>query len=407
MTPRTDTNFHTQPTIADPYSIYEELRSLGSVVWNDAMQGWNVLGFDEVSEVLTDAGERFTMLSSHLAYWFEAPNLITVDGPYQRRLRGALSPYFTRSAIAKWEQRVREVVEELVAPLREGKRSYDLIADFTMIPTVIVADMLGVRSERYEDFQRWSHAIVSNLAWGAESEEIQAIMRRAATEINEYIREEMERHRSERPNDLFTAMLDFSGEKEMTDEEIRSTAVLLVIAGYDTTAKTMGNSLVALEAHPDQRRQVAENPELLAAAIEEAMRWSGPVQYTSPRLTIQGTELGGVKISEGDTVYVFLAAANRDPKRWKAPDRFDIHRESRSHVAFGLGPHLCLGAPLARLETKVAIEYLLKIAPEYTLRDVDLGNSFFMRGPERGFIETGALGNVSAGPAKDQNGVGG
>src|SRR5262249_41007625 len=139
----------------------------------------------------------------------------------------------------------------------------------------------------------------------------------------------------------------------------------------DTTAKTMGNTLVALESHPDQRRQVAENAELLPAAIEEALRWSGPVQYTSPRLTLRDTELGGVEISEGDTVYVFLAAANRDPTRWKAPDRFDIHRESRSHVAFGWGPHLCLGAPLARLETKVAIEYLLKIAPEYTLRDVD------------------------------------
>jgi cytochrome P450 len=275
-----------------------------------------------------------------------------------------------------------------------------------MIPTVIVADMLGVRSDRYDDFQRWSHAIVSNLAWGAEREEIQAIMRRAAVEINEYIREEMERHRSERPDDLFTAMLNFSGEKAMTDDEIRSTVVLLVLAGYDTTAKTMGNSLVALESHPDQRRQVAENAELLPAAIEEALRWSGPVQYTSPRLTLKDTEVGGVKISEGDTVYVFLAAANRDPRRWKDPDRFDIHRESKSHVAFGWGPHLCLGAALARLETKVAIEYLLKIAPDYTLRDVDLGNSFFMRGPERGFIETGPSGHVLAGPGEDQNGAG-
>jgi cytochrome P450 len=389
MPAQTDTNFYTPEAVADPYSIYDNLRTLGSVVWNEAMQGWNVFGFDEVSEVLADGGERFTMLSSQLAYWFEAPNVITVDGPYQRRLRAALSPHFTRSAIARWEQRVREVVEELLTPLREGSRSYEIIADFTMIPTVIVADMLGVPPDHYQDFRRWSHEINSNLAWGAEKEEIQAIMRRTAVEINEYIRLEMDRHRREQPDDLFTTMLQLSGDKAMTDDEIRSTAVLMMLAGYDTTAKTLGNTLVALEAHPDQRRDVRESPELLPTAIEEAMRWSGPVQYTSPRVCLVDTGLGDAKLSEGETVFVFLAAANRDPRRWPNPDRFDIHREAKSHVAFGWGPHLCLGAPLARLETKVAIEYLLEVAPDYTLRDVDLGDSFFMRGPERGYIETG------------------
>jgi cytochrome P450 len=394
MTPRIDINFHTPAGIADPYSIYDEARSVGNVVWNDAMQGWNVFGFDEVSSVLTDQGERFTMLSSELAYWMEAPNLITTDGPYQRRLRAALSPRFTRSAIAKWEQRVTEVVEQLLAPLREGSRSYDMIADFTMIPTVIVADMVGVPPDRYEDFRRWSHEIVSNLAWGAEQEEVQAIMRRASVEINEYVRQEMDRHRREQPDDLLTAMLNFTGEQAMSDEVIRSTIVLLVLAGYDTTAKLMGNALVALESHPDQRREIAQNLDLLPAAIEEAMRWGGPVQYTSPRVTMEDTELAGVKISKGQTVYVFLAAANRDPRRWEDPHRFDVHRESKSNVGFGWGPHLCLGAPLARLETRVAIEHLLRVAPEYSLRDVDLGNSFFMRGPERGYIEVGANASI-------------
>jgi cytochrome P450 len=189
-------------------------------------------------------------------------------------------------------------------------------------------------------------------------------------------------------------MLNFTGEQAMSDEVIRSTIVLLVLAGYDTTAKLMGNALVALESHPDQRREIAENLELLPAAIEEAMRWGGPVQYTSPRLILQDTELAGVEISKGQTLYVFLAAANRDPRRWEDPHRFDIHRENKSNVGFGWGPHLCLGAPLARLETKVAVEHLLRVAPEYSLRDIDLGNSFFMRGPERGYIEVGAKASI-------------
>lgn len=387
MTSAIDINFHTADMIMDPYSVYDQMWDGKAVAWNEAMQGWNVFGFDEVSEILSDTGERFNMLSSQLAYWFEAPNLIVVDGPYQKRLRKALSPYFTRSAIAKWKQRVHDVVEELVSPLKDGTRSYDVIADFTMIPTVIVADLLGVQPERYEDFRRWSHEIVSNLAWGAELEEVQAIMRRASVEINEYIRSEMDRHKAEQPDDLFTAMLNFTGDAAMTEDEIRSTAVLLVLAGYDTTAKTMGNTLVALESHPDQRRDVANNPELMPAVIEEVMRWSGPVQYTSPRIAIKDTEVAGRAIKEGDPVFVFLAAANRDPRRWDDPNSFNIHREQKSHVGFGWGPHLCLGAPLARLETQVAMEYLLKIAPEYSLRDIDLGNSFFMRGPESGFID--------------------
>jgi cytochrome P450 len=389
---RIDTNFFTPEAIADPFSLYDDLRSRGSVFWNDLMHAWNVFGFDEVSAVLSDRGERYVEVNGdpELIYWFEAPNMITVDGSYHRRLRGAIEPMFTRSATAKWEQRVREVVEELVTPLADGTRGYDLIADFTMIPTIIVADMLGVPPERYDDFRRWSHEIVSNLAYGSEQEEARATMKRAAVEINQYVAEEMERHRREQPDDLFTAMLNLTGDDAMTDDEIRSTAVLLVLAGYDTTAKMMGNTLVALEAHPEQRREVAGDSALVAPAIEEALRWCGPVQFTGPRLAMQDAVLDGQAISKGDTVVVFLAAANRDPKRWPDPNRYDIHRELKSHLAFGWGPHLCLGAPLARLETKVAVEQLLRVAPEYTLRDIDLGNAFFVRGPERGFIDVGA-----------------
>jgi cytochrome P450 len=389
MVSHIDTNFFTAEAIDDPYSLYDQLRLHGDVVFNDLMQGWNVFGFDEVTTVLTDGGDRFTELNGdpELIYWFDAPNMITVDGPYHRRLRGGLAPLFTRSSVAKWEQRVREVVDELVGPLTAGSQSYDLIADFTMIPTVIVADMLGIPPERYDDFRRWSHEIVSNLAYGSESEEAQKSMRRASVEINQYILEEMDRHRREKPDDLFTAMLNLPAEHAMTDDEIRSAAVLLVLAGYDTTAKAMGCTLVALEQHPDQRRQVAADPSLVPAVIEESLRWCGPVQFTGPRLVMQDTTLGGVELAKGDTVFVFLAAANRDPSRWDEPNRFDVHRPLKSNLAFGWGPHLCLGAPLARLETKVAIEHLLTVAPDYSLRNIDYGHAFFVRGPEAGFID--------------------
>jgi cytochrome P450 len=388
---RLDTNFFGPAFKADPFPLYEDIRAVGNVVWNESLPGWMVVGYDEGVSVMTDPGDRFAILSGdpELTFWFEAPNMITLDGPEHRRLRGALSPLFTRGAIAGWEKRVAEVVEELLAPLVAGHERFDLIADFTMLPTVIVADMLGVPEDRYPDFRRWSHDIVTNLAFGMEDDESRQVLRRAATEINQYIKEEIERHLREKPDDLLTTMLNLSGDQAMTHGEIRSTVVLLLVAGYDTTAKTMSNCLIALERHPDQRRRVAANPALVPAAIEEGLRWLGPVQW-NPRRALKETILDGQAIAAGETVFVLNAAANRDPRRWPQPERFDIFREAKSHLAFGYGPHLCLGAPLARLETKVAIEKLLQVAPEYRLHDIDFGESLFIRGPERGTVEVGA-----------------
>jgi cytochrome P450 len=374
----------------DPYPLYEEIRAVGNVVWNDLLPGWTVVGFDEALSVLANQGERFEQLAGdpELNPWFEAPNMITVDGAYHRRLRGALSPLFTRSATAKWEKRVGEVVEEMLAPLVAGSDSFDLISDFTRLPTVIVADMLGTPPERYGDFRRWSHDIVTNLSWGFEDEQTRAMLRRTAREINGYLRDEIERHRREQPDDLLTFMLNLSGEQAMSDEEVLSTAVLLLTAGYDTTAKSMSNCLIALERNPDQRRRVAANPSLVPAAIEEGMRWFGPVQFI-PHKAAKNTVLDDMKLTAGDVVYVLPGGANRDPRRWSDPKHFDVFREVKSHLAFGYGPHLCLGAPLARLEMKVAIEQLLSVAPEYQLRDIDFGNSLFIRGPESGIVEVG------------------
>jgi cytochrome P450 len=183
-----------------------------------------------------------------------------------------------------------------------------------------------------------------------------------------------------------TAMLDAPDESRMSDSEIQSTCVLLVLGGYDTTAKTLSNMLIALERHPEQRRALVDDASLLPGAIEEALRWAGPSTYIVPRVAQVACDLGGQDIAAGDMLFVFVAAGNRDPSRWDDPQRFDIRREPKSHLGFGFGPHLCIGAPLARLEIKVALEVLLAIAPEYRLEDIDLGNNFFLRGPRAGSI---------------------
>jgi cytochrome P450 len=245
--------------------------------------------------------------------------------------------------------------------------------------------MLGVPEHRHDDFRRWSHTIVGGHAYGRESDEVLVEMRQASDEVNGYLTDELERHRRGGFDDVLSTLLDMA---QMSAAEMRSTALLLLLAGYDTTAKLMATSLVTLERHPDQRRKLAENPALLASALEEVLRWQG-VAHIVPRAVVRGTTLAGQALAEGDAVYCLTAAANRDPDRWPEPDRFDILREAKSHLGFGYGPHLCIGLWLARLEARVALRRLLELAPDYRLRDIRSGSSYHVRGPESGFVDTG------------------
>ncbi|MBL7493943.1 cytochrome P450 [Frankia sp. AgB1.9] len=385
---RLDINFFDRAAIDNPYPLFEQVRAAGPVVWNDILGGWMVTGFEDCLTVLNDNGDQFAVVNGdpEMLPWFEAPTMISVDGATHRRLRACVSPLFTRGAVQRWQSRVDAVVEHLLAPVAAGSDTYDLIADFTMVPTIIVAEMLGVPEERHGDFQDWSNTIVSNLAYGHEDASARELLRKASSELNAYLRTEIERHRRDRPDDLLTTMIDASDQGAMDGDEVRAAAVLLLIAGYDTTAKLLSNALVAFEANPDQRALVAADPDLMPAAIEEILRWRSTVQAI-PRRAAQDTELAGTRLGAGDVVYAVTAAANRDPARWTDPDRFDVRRERRTHFGFGYGPHLCLGAPLARLEARVALQGLLRLAPEFRLRDLEFGPSFFVRGPERGLLQ--------------------
>ncbi|HLN05179.1 MAG TPA: cytochrome P450, partial [Acidimicrobiales bacterium] len=292
---------------------------------------------------------------------------------------------FTRTAVGRLEEPVTDIVNELLEPLVATGEDFDVIRDFTMIPTVVLAGMIGVPKERREDFRRWSSTIAGSLAYGNEDPQALERMRQATDELKDYLTEEVQRHRQEQPDDLLTAMLQAPPEARMSDDEIRSTISVLLLAGHDTTAKLMANCLVVLERDPDQRRLLVNDPSLIPAAIEEVLRWCG-VLHGVLRTVERDTEIAGIAVSEGQMVCTMPAAANRDPDRWSDAHRFDIRREQKAHLGFGHGPHTCIGAPLARLETKIALERLLCLAPDYELRDVDYGSAWFIRGPQRGLI---------------------
>jgi cytochrome P450 len=386
-----DVDWSDPAVIADPFPVYEQIRAAGRVVWNGTLEAWMVPGYNDCAEVLasrSDKDDRFGQTGARypeLTFWFEAPNMIIADGAEHRRLRQCLARYFTPAYVAKWDTRIREVVDALLAPLVEGNEDFDLIRDFTRIPIVIVAEMLGVPEERHDDFLRWSNAVTGNVAYGRERPDTRRLMDEALAELNAYLDLEIERHRREDLDDVLNVMVNAS---DWTEAEIRSSAVNLLLAGYDTTAKLMAAALEALERHPDQRRLLVDDPTLIPNAIEEVLRWVGVAQ-ASPKVVKGDSVLAGTQLRDGQIIFTVLAAANRDPSRWDDPQRFDVRRPYQPNLGFGLGPHICIGAPLARLETKVALEGLLRLAPDYRLRDVDYGESFFVRGPERGVIEAG------------------
>ncbi len=383
MTPRLDVNFSDAAVIADPFPIYEEIRAKGRVVRNDVMGGWMVTGYDDCVEVLRGRSgrkDRFGQVGARypeLTFWFEAPNMIIADLQHHRRLRAPLARCFTPTFITHWEGRIREVVDELLEPLAAG-REFDLIEDFTRIPIVIVAEMMGVPEDRHDDFLRWSNAVTGNIGYGHEHPEVRRQMDDAVAELNAYLDHEIDRHRREKLDDVLGVMVN---ETEWSEAEIRSSTINLLLAGYDTTAKLMAATVEVLQQHPE----LAEAPELIPNAIEEILRWVGVAQAT-PKAVRRDTVLAGTELKGGEIVFAMLAAADRDPARWEQPERLNVRRPYKANLGFGIGPHVCIGAALARLETRVALEGLLRLAPEYRLEDVDYGHSFFVRGPEQGVV---------------------
>jgi len=217
--PRTlDADFRDPAFLSEPYPVYETIRQAGRVVWNPLLGAWMVTGYDDCAEVLADStAARFRQVSDpQQIFWFDAPNMITVEGPEHQRLRSGLQTYFTRRAIAKLEARIGAVVDDLVRPLASAGE-FDLI-DFTMIPTVVVAEMFGVPDDRLEDFRRWSNVVTGNIAYGHEGSQIRAEMMAAVDELNGYLTEEIARHRSGELDDLLSAMLRMT---EMTETEMR------------------------------------------------------------------------------------------------------------------------------------------------------------------------------------------
>jgi cytochrome P450 len=316
----------------------------------------------------------------------DAPTMLSSDPPTQTRLRRLVSRDFTPRRIRELEPRIREIAKNLVEAV-ERKGEFDVMADLANpLPVMVISDLLGVPPEEYRQFKEWSDKIIEadNTMPGMP---IPDDIKAAFTELKTYFADEIVRRRKNPGPDLVSALVAAHDEAEaLTADELLQFVVLLLLAGNETTTNLIGNGMLALGRNLESMATLRSRPELMRSAIEEMLRYDGPVQATF-RTATKDTTIGGTTIAAGTGTFVIVAAANRDPAQFTDPETFDIARNPNEHMAFGDGIHFCIGAPLARLEGSIAIGTALERFPHLRLKNPDAPltykGSYFLRGLSR------------------------
>ena len=343
----------------NPWPVYDQLRAKSPVLHvPPPFNGWMVFDYETVKWIMTDHAS----FSSRIP----APNFsfIFTDPPDHTRLRNLISRAFTPRAIADLEPSIREIVRELLdSAMAAGEMEF--AGDFSApLAMRVIAGMIGVAPEDWPRYKRWNDKMLALTFTRSGGEQAQQAMRdfnRATEEMSAYLAESIAARRKSPQSDLLTRLLEAEVEGDrLTHEEILAFFRLLMFAGQETTTNLLNNAVLSFLDHPDQLSMLRNAPELLPSAIEEVLRYRSPFQWMM-RTPLRDVEVHGTAIPKGALVLPMVGAANRDPKRFPDPNKFDITRNPNPHVAFGHGIHFCLGAALARLEARIALSDLLSL----------------------------------------------
>ncbi len=294
-------------------------------------------------------------------------SMLIMDPPDHTRVRKLVNKAFTPKRIAALRPRIEQLVREELDAVAEADR-FDLIHDLAEpLPAIVIAELLGVPAEDHRQFRQWSSQLIAAIA--ARTDEERGRATGAGMQILAYLGDIIAARRKQPRDDLISAMIHAQEESDaLSDAELLATSNLLLLAGHETTTNLIGNGTLALLREPDQLERLREDPALVPTAVEELLRFDGPVQATV-RVALEDVEVGEHVIPQGSVVLVSLGAANRDPEVFDAPDTLDVGRDPNAHLAFGFATHFCMGAPLARLEAQVALAALVSRFPALALLD--------------------------------------
>ena len=356
-----------------PYAQYNNIhQEYGRII----MQGGTayVVGYEEARQVMGDH-KRFikdyrTLMSdqerimTHLVpsmFDLLYDNMLSRDAPDHTRLRALISKAFTNRTVQALAPRIQEIADQLIDAFA-AKGETDLIEDFAFpLPIIVICELLGIPTEDRHKFRIWSHAFI-----GISNEA--DLSGNSLFEFVEYIGHLIHQRRHDPQDDLISRLVHAEEDGErLSEQELFSMIALLIVAGHETTVNLIGNGMAALLQHPDQAALLQRDPTLIDDAIEEFLRYEGPVEMTTTRYAAEDVTIGNTFLSRGTTVIVILAAANRDPQAFTNGDTLDVMREPNKHMGFGYGVHYCVGAPLARLEAKIAFTTLLQRLPTLQL----------------------------------------
>ena len=342
----------------NPFPWYQKMRATDPI-FHDAKNGlWHIFRYTDTQQILNDPTtfsseiiQRSSTITEEEKKQIGEPSILGLDPPRHRQLRSFVTQAFTPRTVANLAPRVREIIHEQLDHVASDGRM-DVIEDLAYpLPVIVISELLGVPAQDRAIFKRWSDDVVSQ----DQSQSMQSL--RA---MSEYLKAITDERRKKPANDLISDLLTAQVDgQHLTEGELLSFYVLLLIAGNETTTNLIGNAFTSFDDYPQALEQLRADPTLIPGAIEEVLRFRSPVQRLA-RITTKEIKIGGQQIPAGQIVTPWLGSANRDETQFSDPDTFDVRRSPNRHVGFGHGIHFCVGAPLSRLEGKIALEIMLE-----------------------------------------------